>query len=169
MLTVCACEEAELLKFNSTFVRFFFSPQNCLEGKPKTPPSFLRAASEKCPFPRDGEGLRRPPRGRGCRRERGWEYNGGGRGVATATAARAALRGGHVARAALSLPRRARFAAAADPHADQGDAARFHPTVLSVLEASNGVHARGCDGVLVREQSLRLLVALSDRPERSPL
>lgn len=40
--------------------------------------------------------------GRRAGEERGWENNGGGRGTATATTARAALRGGHVALAALS-------------------------------------------------------------------
>lgn len=108
--------------------------------------------------------------GWGGERERDWEYNGGGRDAATATTARAALRGGHVARAALSRDG-SRGVLGSPPQ----------PTLTQIRETPrpgappflvcllNRVHARGCDDALMREQSLRLLVARSDGPERSPL
>lgn len=108
--------------------------------------------------------------------ERDWEYNRGGRDAAAATTARAALRGGHVARTALSRDG-SRGALGSPPQPmltrtreTPRDSAPGRPTILSVLaKPSNGVHGRGCDDVLMREQSLRLLVARSDGPERSPL
>lgn len=115
-------------------------------------------------------------RGCGGRRaagERGWENNGGGSGVGTATTARAALRGGHVARAALGRDgSRGALGSPPQPMLTQTretprDSAPRRPTVPSVLaEPSNGVRARGCDDVLMRGLSLRLRV---DRSERSPL
>lgn len=71
--------------------------------------------------------------------ERDWEYNGGSRDAATATTARAALRGGHVARAALSRDgSRGALGSPPQPMLTQiretpRDSAPGRPTVLSVL------------------------------------